>query len=246
MSNNKKIFWIDEPEILYKNYNSFFPKWEMSIEEKLNAVTRFLVYLQFIFFILSEESALPTIIIAIIVGIYLINRYLVWENNKNKKNKEKFDGDFKGSKIESDYYDYNYNDELDEYVKTNNCKEPSKDNPYMNDNYKDISSDKEPEPPCMEIPNPHNANPENINKDKPIMSEELPKYFASINDLYQTRTMDREHYPTEPYLNDQKGFALWLYGNTREKEYLTGVDPDHEAKHFLTGPSPNFPSMEKE
>ena len=71
---NNKVFWVDNIKILIEKnkIREFVPTKKMSIEEKLNSIVRFSLYLSFILSILTND--INYIFIFIITGIitYLI------------------------------------------------------------------------------------------------------------------------------------------------------------------------------
>lgn len=209
MSDNKDQFWMYDPTILYKEnrYRKFFPEWKMSIVEKLNAATRFLFYTQIIFILMSEDSKLPIALIGLMVLLYKINESIIIT--------EKFDGEDDSRESE-----FNMDEELIDYSPVGVCREPTVDNPYANDTYLDISGDKEAPKPC-------DLDENNNNKDKLENVDGDPTLFNDLSSLHLVRTMDRDHYPRVPFINDQKGFALWIYG--KNKEYDNGYITDKRA-----------------
>lgn len=75
----KEDFWMDNYKELYQNgnYTKFFPKYDTSRREQLNAVTRFCIYffiLVLIFGIDSRWLYLPVTVAVLVVLLYNINR----------------------------------------------------------------------------------------------------------------------------------------------------------------------------
>jgi len=73
-------FWIDKPTILLKHTNliNFWPLDKMTQNEKLNAITRLVIYLTIIAMVLLEDKmkflGIGLITIMIVVGLYYINK----------------------------------------------------------------------------------------------------------------------------------------------------------------------------
>lgn len=122
--NDKYIFWIQEPSILYKNnkFLEFIPTAKMSRIDQLNAITRFLIY--FLILALILEKSLIWIQIPIIIIFFITFLYLSFQFDKEgMKNElyrmrgidinalgdedypEKKDEDVEKVAIESGYYD---------------------------------------------------------------------------------------------------------------------------------------------
>lgn len=91
MSGKEYIFWTEDPTILYSdnNYLDFFPNHFMNRTQKLNAVTRFAIYLGAFFIITNKNSSylyLPLGIIFVSLIMYYINSM---DTNKKEKQLEK-------------------------------------------------------------------------------------------------------------------------------------------------------------
>ena len=76
----RNIFWIDDPSVLYANdgYLKFFPEFEMTKVEQLNALTRFCIYaiiLLLLFYGRTKWLYVPIIGILIIIILYSIYKY---------------------------------------------------------------------------------------------------------------------------------------------------------------------------
>ena len=83
----KEKFWMDDFTELYKNNNfvKFFPQYESSRVEQLNAITRFFIYfiiMSLIFNKSDEWLYIPIIGIVIVVIIYNINKKDILAKNK--------------------------------------------------------------------------------------------------------------------------------------------------------------------
>ncbi len=78
MYNDKVNFWMDDYTILYKNgnYTKFFPKYDMTRTEQLNAITRLCIYITILILIFSKNKVwitLPITVIVLVVIFYNIN-----------------------------------------------------------------------------------------------------------------------------------------------------------------------------
>ena len=88
MTNDRNLFWLDEPSILYrnKNYLNFFPQYEMTRVEQLNAITRFCIYSILLLIIFGRNEKwiyIPIIIIILVVIFY--NIYLMDPQGREKE-----------------------------------------------------------------------------------------------------------------------------------------------------------------
>ena len=119
-------FWFNQIDILYdKNYLlEIFPVKEYDLIRKLNAVFRFSIYYSLIVYFYNRSTnmfAVP-IITALIT-------YAIWYKHKdiqvsNMQNKLKND-----VSVTADPYNYN-------------CNLPTRNNPFMNPSFMDVSADK--------------------------------------------------------------------------------------------------------
>lgn len=73
----KESFWLDDPTELYKNdnYTKFFPKYEMTRNQQLNAITRFALYMIILILAFNRGEVLLVIPIAILIVIVLIKKF---------------------------------------------------------------------------------------------------------------------------------------------------------------------------
>jgi len=76
---DREKMWIDDPSELYKNgnYTKFFPKYEMTQNQQLNAITRFAIYAFVLFWLFSrgvEWVYLAIILFIIILILYYVDR----------------------------------------------------------------------------------------------------------------------------------------------------------------------------
>ena len=220
----KYIFWTDKPSILYKNkkYLDLIPYLSMTIVERLNAITRFCMYLTILLLLLNKSSnwiQFPITIILLCIVIYYVFEYddkgkleLLNIGNNMRRSDEQRDnipkieiGDYlpdgnlyfntKPDEITYDYDDY-------KKYKKGTCKKPTEDNPFMNP----INTDYELAMP----PTACNADDDEIPE---IISDSFNKnLFMDVSDVYARENSQRQYY-TVPNINppDQTEFAKWLY-----------------------------------
>lgn len=83
---NQDIFWVDNPKILIIKYNEIIPNNKMSITTFYNTITRCLLYLIIISYLLFYNIKLIIILIMIIIYIIMLNNNNNNDNNNNSDN----------------------------------------------------------------------------------------------------------------------------------------------------------------
>lgn len=223
----KEELWIYDPEVLIReeNYKKFYPVYNSSREEQLNAITRFLFYFIIIMIITNRNKNmiyLSTSIIILIIIVYVI------DNNDNNNGKKKLDRIMKIRKEEKDnnrfddkhdnqkyeeyrknkeneentkLYKYIYNNDENEKYKNNKCKKPTYENPFMNTIY---NNEKNEPVAC-------NSDDEDINDEMRMQYNK--NLFQNIDDLWENKNSQRQFYtlPNTRVPNNQIDFAKWLY-----------------------------------
>jgi len=167
----------------YSNYYNVLPLENMSIQEKLNALVRFFVYLGiFLALVKSDYRYLFLGIVAIIISI-VVNEY---EKNKHSVN-EKF---LKENQLE--------------IVDNSVCSRTTVDNPFMNPSIADIMLNPE-HPQACDL-----GNKEIREKVETNFNARL---FRDVNDIYGKYASQRQFYtvPVTTIPGDQTGFGNWLY-----------------------------------
>jgi len=84
-----QVFWAQNPQVLYQRstLTKFIPDKSMSLTEKLNAVTRFLIYFTILFFLISGQSDAFAILLIGLGVIWMLHEYKV-DVNISVQNKE--------------------------------------------------------------------------------------------------------------------------------------------------------------
>lgn len=234
---NKNIFWLDDPKILYydDNYLKFFPQSQMTRVEQLNAITLLCLYsiiLILIFYGFSKWLYIPIIIIILIIVLY--NIYKLDPNAKEKElyrqKGEKFDivnkEDNKDITIESGFYDSDGKLHLGEEYNAETKKPIKKINYDLNEMQQyEKATCRKPSVgnPFMNTP-VTDYNKENVpsacNADDEDIKEQIDdtfytNLFRDVGDLYDVKNSQRMYYTMPPNPPDQTTFANWLYS---EKE----------------------------
>lgn len=184
-------FWLENPKILLakNNYLDFFPRDNMTKNQQLNSLSRFSIYLFFIFLAFSRDKYWLYLPIAMFIGIiilYKLESADYREKNIVKNNLKKIKILKKKGKLKK------------------SCQKPTIDNPYMNF----LQSD------YHENPNRLDACDQ---QDKEIKKEIDKKFrhnlYTNAKDLFQKKSSERQFFtrPVTKIVNDQKKFANWLY-----------------------------------
>ncbi len=230
-------FWLENPNILFNNNNyvKFFPTYQMTRIEQLNAITRLSIYYILLLLMLDKNKiylGLPVFIIFFVIIIYFIyendynGKYNDFINKKlNKNNKDKNVNGFKDV-LESGYYDSNGKLVLGKKYNVDLNNKKAKD--VVNYDYNEIleyekyaSRKPTKDNPFMNTP-VTDYGTENVpaaaNADDEDIAQDIKKYFneglyRDINDLFDTKNSQRIWYttPVTAIPNDQEGFANWLY-----------------------------------
>lgn len=196
-------FWLNDFSIIFESDKllRFIPSKSMSLEEKLNSIVRFGLYLSILLMVLKENYLYMYFFIFCLIITYII---YVFNDNTN----EKFEN--QSNRELSDIEEINEIELTDDEF----CRKPTKNNPFMNpllpDNYKTIKKSCSYTDPIKEK----------------IDNYFYDNLFDDTSKLYGKRNSQRNFYsmPSTTIPNDQDGFAKWCYrvpktckeGNTEE------------------------------
>ena len=210
-------FWFDNPNILFdKNYFfEFFPIEPMSYNQKLNAITRIIIILSIIGFVLSRSIRILIISGITIFAIFLFHYYHEKEKKKNENKKIVLD------KIENfDNPAMAYLKESGNAIPTDVFDVPNPSNPFSNvliTDY-DYNPNKKPAPPAFN----DNVNKDILTQAKQLVSDANPdqpdiadKLFKDLGEQYVFEQSLRPFHsnPSTTIPNDQQGFAEFCYGS---------------------------------
>ena len=198
---HKTKFWIYNPYLLFDKSKIFdlWPLESMSREEKLNAISKFVIYTTILgVFLFRSVKLLLTGIITLVI---LVATYFILNNKENKKLKEPFSDRNLYEKYKDNY--------------TN----PDIKNPIMNLLLPEIQQNPErlPAAPAYNKTveeNINNSTKELIKKNFNDQSVE-DKLFNDLGDKFQFEQSMRQFYSTANtrVANNQKDFAQFCYGN---------------------------------
>lgn len=199
MRNNHDDFWLLNIKILFKKNRliEFFPNYEMTLNEKLNSITRLSIYLGIILSLVSNNY--NYMYISVIVSIFTVIIYKLQSDN-----------------IEL-YFDSYRNNTLKDVKK--NCTLPTQHNPFMN--YNVLVDNPKKSKACKSY------NNNNVKKDikqnfNLNLYRDVSDLYQRNNSQRQYYTM-----PSTTMPNDQTKFAKWCYntGKTCKEETIKCAPP---------------------
>jgi hypothetical protein len=198
-------FWGKNPNILFKNEYifEFFPTDEMSINEKLNAITRLVIILTFLGFFLTRHYRIFAVSFITLFAIYLYHFFY------EKEEKEGFE----------------YQNPAKQVLE-NNSIEVSPDvfqhsesiNPFSNV----LNTDFDYNPQKKSAAPAYNENVNILSQAKKMVNEANPgqpnisdKLFKGLGDELDFEQSMRQFYsnPVTTIPNDQQGFSEFCYGS---------------------------------
>lgn len=74
-TSNKEQFWLDDPSELYKHYTNFMPKYEMTRNQQLNAVTRLCIFMIIIILLFNRGEYILILPISILIIVILFKKF---------------------------------------------------------------------------------------------------------------------------------------------------------------------------
>ena len=196
-------FWLNDPTILYdKNYIlNLWPLENFNKNEKLNSITRLIIILTFIGYLITKNyfiliTSFITLIIIVFIHKNYINELILKKNNFNN--------------IKEGFTDQNYYNNI-----KHNLTNPTKNNPYMNVMLTELNSNT----------NRKESAPAYNNAVQPIIHDSIKQIVrdnfndnsidSKIYDTEQEFISNNRHFYTTPNTripNNQKAFAKFCYG----------------------------------
>ena len=211
-------FWTENPNVLFQQnyFFEFFPTENMSYSQKLNAVSRMVIFLTIISFMFTKSKQL--LVISAITLFFIFVLFYYKEQEKLKLENKKMDLD---KNIE------NFDNIAIDTLKQNNVsmsgdvfEPPSSLNPFSNvliSDY-DYNVNKKPAAPAFNT----NVNNDILNQAKQFVREANPdqpdisdKLFKDLGEQYVFEQSLRPFHsnPSTTIPNDQQGFAEFCYGS---------------------------------
>lgn len=214
-------FWLDNFKVLYAKNKiaQFFPTYDMTLVEKLNAMTRLSIILSFILYLFTKNYHYFFIMI-------LIMFFTVFIYKTQKDNVELFLNSLKGSE-QNDINEKVFNSE---HMFSGKEKiEPTVNNPFMNIN---LITDDKTKPSAPKIWN----DPQIKEKVEDKFQYNL---YRDVSDVYNKNNGQFYYYqmPSTQIPNEQTSFAKWCYN--------TGPTCKEDSKYCSVGQivTPEFPSI---
>lgn len=167
------------------NYYIILPAANMSLEEKLNAIVRFFIYLGvFLAIVRADYRFLFFGIIAALLSVILYNK-----ERQDKRKAEKFLQERNMAIVDNKV-----------------CTQSTVENPFMNPSVFEIGANPQrPEACPLAAPGVAETVETNFNE----------RLFQDVSDLYGKYASQRQYYtvPSTTIPNDQGSFAEWCYGS---------------------------------
>lgn len=201
-------FWTTEPTILFNSdhINQVYPRESMSVEEKLNAISRLVIILTFLGYLITQTFKIVVtgvITLGILVLLYNVRNKSAASKSETQKIVENF------SSVNSKYYD----------LMKPNFTSPTETNPAMNVLLTEIADN----------PNRKQAAPSFNKQVEKIMNKKTQQFvssefndpnidqrlFRDLGDAFEFDQSMRTFYatPNTKIPNDQTAFADFLYGD---------------------------------
>ena len=212
--------WFNNPLMLFNNNSIFdiWPKPSMTVEEKINAITRLIIILTFLGYLIT--MSIKIIFVAIVTLAMLLILYVIQLNSATNKTKEQFMNN------NSNYYNNllpevypSFTDPSVYQMIKNKLSTPTVNNPLMNVLVPEI----------YYTPNRKGAAPafnasveQGINNsvktfvEKPFDDKNIDRrLFNDLGDDFVFDRSMRQWYanPSTTTPNNQAGFQEWLYGS---------------------------------
>ena len=186
-------FWYNQINIMYdKNYLfEIFPVKEYDIVRKLNAVLRFSIYYSIIVFLYNRN----TNIFAVPLITALVT-FFIWKKNASVQINNLDTQLRNNNNISNDIVSGKHN---------LGCSLPTKDNPFMNTPFFDVSADKELPQSCTSY--------DNKGIQRKIEKEFDKGLYRNYTDIFGKENSQRQFFsvPGRGGVPDQSSFAHWLY-----------------------------------
>lgn len=196
------IFWLENPRILFKKnkITQIWPYKKMNLYEKLNAVTRFIIFISILGFMIFNNYILLLIGIILLLLVVFIYFYL-----KNKS-------------VES------FEDLRDEYLNTTDCNDKNPLCNVMMNHYEDNVNKKE----VSKYYDETKEDLINENAKKFILknnknNDNIGEIFENLDDQLNFETSMRQFYinPSTTIPNNQKDFLKYCYNDLYSEKPLT-------------------------
>ena len=179
--------WYEDINSFINEYYAVIPNGRMTIEEKLNTLLRAFLYLGIILALIKTDYRY--LFFGIITAMISVVIYVF--ETKQRLVAEKF---LETKKLA--------------IVNNKICSRSTVDNPFMNPNIIDISENPS---------HPQACDISNSRVKEQVYKNYYARMFKDSGDLFDSESSQRQFYtmPVTTTMNDQKGFAEWLYKPAR-------------------------------
>lgn len=217
-------FWVDDPNIIFnKTYLfEFFPTENMSYEQKLNAISRLIIIVTIVSFVVSQSLR-----VLLVSALTLFCIYLLY--NQHRKGLRRRNGDKEG--FES----------IKDQRRFTNGGEGDNDEPITGNLLTDVMIQNRPQEDILDKsvfdpPNEHNPFSNVLMTDydyNPNKKPAAPSYNNDINDsiLNKTKTLVSNINSTQPDITDK------LYKDLGDELYF-----EQSMRQFYSNPSTTIPN----
>lgn len=209
------LFWSEDPNILFKSEYifEFFPTENMSYEQKMNSISRLIIFLTIVAFIFTRNIRLLLIATIILASIFLLYNYQKKEEAKKENMNENIEESFEN---QADVILAQKNIKIPDNV----FDEPTSANPFSNvlmSDY-DYNPNKKPAAPSYN----EKVNNDILGQAKQLVIDANPdqpdiadKLFKSFGDQYEFEQSLRPFHstPSTTIPNDQSAFADFCFGS---------------------------------
>jgi hypothetical protein len=173
------MFWTEDINLLFKPI--LLPTDYMPIDEKLNAITRLIIFVCLILALILQDTKILLLMIILVIIVAIIYQF--------QKNIDKDVSTFLDEKRV-------------EIIDSKVCKKPTKENPFMNPNIVDMHSNHNPACPISD-PKTNDKIEELFNSSVFKNADDIYDRTTSMRQFYTV--------PATKIPNDQSEFAHWLY-----------------------------------
>ena len=198
-------FWFKSPSILFSKNSlfDFFPSKRFDFNRKLNSIVRLSVIYSLIMILCKKGNhyyLLPPVVMAI--------TWVIWTRQADTHTTE--------------IIEESMSNQLDDLIKINDleneCRVPSKENPFMNPPINEYSNDKISKPRSCSSYNNIGVQ----NRIEELFNEDL---YRDVQDVFGKNNSQRQFYtvPGNRVPNDQSTFAHWLYATPQTCKEGNGV-----------------------
>lgn len=216
-------FWTNEPTILFNKEHIFelWPTTNMSYEQKLNAISRLIILITILGYILTMSQRVLVIGFITLIGIFILFNMRKQKMTKDMINEgflNSIEGTNKNELINNDKSSYVNPVTLDNVLKSE-FKEGTKKNPFSNVLLTQINDepDRKSAPPSFNVDVDEDIT-KNVKRAVQMLNPSIKNTNKQLyGDLYQNFELDQSNRaffstPNTRVENDQSAYGQYLYG----------------------------------